>query len=76
MSGVPQGSVFGPILFLIYMNGLPDPLQGDVLLFADDVKLISARANIDDLQHAWGWTVIGMRTSVATSLSVLLPYVP
>ncbi len=50
MSGVPQGSVLGPILFLIYVNYLPD-FQGDVLLFADDVKLISTRANFDDLQR-------------------------
>ncbi len=30
-------------------------LQGDVLLFADDVKVTFARANFDDLQHAWDW---------------------
>ncbi len=49
MSGVPPASLLGPILFLIYVNDLPDLLQGGVLPFADDVKLISAKASFNDL---------------------------
>ncbi len=41
-SGAPQGSVLGPILFLIFDNDLPDVLASSVPLFADDVKVISA----------------------------------
>ena len=49
-SGVPQGSVLGPLMFLIYVNDITENLLSITRLFADDTSLSCTATNINDLE--------------------------
>lgn len=50
-SGVPQGSVLGPLLFLLFINDLPHSISSKIRLYADDCVLYETINSIDDHYH-------------------------
>ena len=50
LSGIPQGTILGPVLFLCFINEMPQCLKSKVFLYADDSKISRRIADISDCQ--------------------------
>ena len=49
--GVPQGSILGPLIFLLYVNDMPQAVDCDLLLYADDSCLVFSDKSISDIEE-------------------------
>ena len=50
-SGVPQGPILAPIMFLVYVNDMTERVSSYISLFADDAKLLNKIRNYKDCEE-------------------------
>ena len=79
--GIPQGSIFGPLLFLIYINDLPETCKNsNMVLFADDSAIVPSKScrNVTkdvelDLENMNQWFSVN-KVTVNVSKCTILPF--
>jgi hypothetical protein len=49
--GDPQGSVLGPLLFILYINDIPHLTKGRSIMYADDTSILNVGQDLNELQN-------------------------